>query len=222
MLRRSAGSPGVSVMGLYTDWVVPWINDTMSNSPEIRAVRQELLAGLEGVGLEIGFGTGLSLRHYPPAVKELFVLDPAKETLKRTRERIESAPIKVTRLPYSGSGPYPLPDDSVDFVASMLTLCTIPEPDAALREIRRVLKPGGRFVFLEHGAAEDPKVRKWQNRFTPVQKVVAAGCHLNRQIDDYIGRAGFGTVALERVAIHKVPKFMGRAYRGTAVNSVAP
>jgi SAM-dependent methyltransferase len=110
----------------------------------------------------------------------------------------------------------PYDDRSFDFVVSTWTLCTIPDPVAALREVRRVLKPGGYFLFLEHGASEDPKVLAWQNRLTPLQRLIACGCHLNRPIDALIRQANFSITQLERFQMAGVPRVAGAMYRGIA------
>jgi SAM-dependent methyltransferase len=204
-------------MALYGDWILPWLIETQLGRPDIAATRADLLRGIAGEVLEVGFGSGLSLPHYPRAVTRLYALDPHRPPLKRVATRIAAASFPVVTLPYPGQGPYPLADGAVDAVVSFFTLCTIPEAAAALQEIRRVLKPRGAFVFLEHGAGETPRVLAWQRRLTPLQMRIGGGCHLDRPIDRLVEQAGFAELRHERIRLASFPKIAGRLYRGVAV-----
>ncbi len=203
-------------MGFYTEQVVPRLIDFGLAQTPFPKERKKLLQGVQGVLLEVGFGSGLSLPHYPLEVTKLYVLDPSATALKLARKRIATAPFPVQVLPFDG-GRYPLPDASCDWVTSMFTLCTIADVPAALAEVRRVLKPGGRFRFMEHGAAEEPGILRWQHWLNPIQRTLFDGCEFDRPIDGLIGSAGFASVSLTRERPPKLVKLMGRLYEGTAV-----
>jgi SAM-dependent methyltransferase len=203
-------------MGFYADRMLPWLIDRQLGRREIADLRRDLLADLTGDVLEVGFGTGLSLPHYPRSVTRLMVLDPHRPALKRVGERIAAAPFPVVLLPYPGHGPYPLPACAVDAVVSFFTLCTIPEVEGALREFKRVLRPGGRFVFLEHGASEEPRMLVWQQRLAPIQACIAGGCRLDRPIDALIAGTGFAEVRQERIRVDAMPRLIGRLFSGCA------
>jgi ubiquinone/menaquinone biosynthesis C-methylase UbiE len=204
-------------VGLYGDRILPWLIDVSLRSPEIGAMRDTLLRDLSGNVLEVGFGTGLSVRHYPRSVTRLYALDPGTPRFRRVATRISAAPFPVILLPFDPAGPYPLADHAVDAVTSMFTLCTIPDPEAALREMLRVLKPGGSLAFLEHGRAEAPHLGRWQTRLSPVWSCFTGGCQLDRDIPGIVERSGFHNVRHERIAAEGVPPLMGRLYRGVAV-----
>jgi len=178
-------------------------------------LRSEVLQSARGEVLEIGLGTGLNLPHYPTGVSRLRAVDPAPLLPDRVATRCESSsfPVEIThlsaeRLPY---------DDSVfDCVVSTWTLCTIPDPLEALREIRRVLKPTGRFLFLEHGRSDDGRTAAWQDRLNPIQNVIGCGCNLNRPIDQLIKKAGLHIAQLDRFVMEGVPRIGGELYRGVA------
>ncbi|MGB5916551.1 MAG: class I SAM-dependent methyltransferase, partial [Phormidesmis sp.] len=130
------------------------------------------------------------------------------------QKRIEASPIPVKTVTLSGEN-LPMPDASFDSVVCTWTLCSIPQVEKALSEAYRVLKPGGRFFFIEHGLSDEPSVQTWQNRLTPVQRVVADGCHLNRQIDELVS-AAFDEVTVTEFYGENLPKVMGYFYQGTA------
>ena len=203
-------------MGLYSRYIFPRLMDRLMSGTEFQQLRAALLQTAHGHVLEIGLGTGLNLPHYPGAVSSLRAVDPAPLLPDRLAERsaalpfpIEVARISAERLPYE--------DGMFDCVVSTWTLCTIPDPLAALREIRRVLKPDGTFFFLEHGQSDDRRIAIWQDRLNPIQKVLGCGCHLNRPIDRLITEAGLTLTHLDRFTMESVPRIGGTMYRGTAV-----
>ena len=182
---------------------------------EFRHLRRELLASTNGDVLELGIGTGLNLPHYPPTVTELHAVDPAQllpKTLAARSARL-SFPLHIQR---DTAEALTHADQRFDYVVSTWTLCTIPNPVRALQEAGRVLKPGGRFLFLEHGRSEDQRIATWQDRLNPIQNVIGCGCHLNRQIDHLITQAGLHIGRLDRFVMKDVPRLGGEMYRGTA------
>lgn len=183
---------------------------------EFSCLRRRALGAARGRVLEIGFGTGLNLPHYDPAkVERLIVVDDNAGMSRRAAERIDASPIAVESIARSAEA-LPLDDASVDTVVSSWTLCSIPDVAAALGEIRRALAPGGRFLFVEHGLAPEPKVQAWQHRLTPVQRVIGVGCHLDRKIDALIADAGFGFERLDAFYMERAPRFAGFTYLGAA------
>jgi ubiquinone/menaquinone biosynthesis C-methylase UbiE len=170
--------------------------DRVLNTPEVNARRAKVCQGLYGRVLEIGFGSGLNLRHYPAEVTEVFVVEPSASAMRLAEPRISSVPTRVERVGLDGAQ-LDMPDRSVDCVLSSYTLCTIPDVDAALAEIHRVLKPEGELHFLEHGRAPTESVRRWQRRVHSIHSRIAGGCHLDRPIDELISNAGLVIGGLE-------------------------
>ena len=187
-------------MPFYTDRLLPHLVHWTLRGRPFQKLRQECLRGLSGTVLEIGFGSGLNLPWYPRDVTKLWVIEPSEEARRMAREAIAAAPFPVEPLgdPAATAEAIPLPDGSVDAVVSTWTLCTIPDVERALREMRRVLAPAGQFRFVEHGRSPDARVARWQDRLTPLQKRLAGGCHLNRPIDRLIEGAGFRLDRIER------------------------
>lgn len=182
-------------------------------------LRAETLAPAAGDVLEIGFGTGLNLRYYPETVRALAALDPLDALAERVQARIDAAPFPVERHALPADERLPFPDAHFDTVTVTWTLCTIPDPGAALGEMRRVTKPGGQLLFIEHGRSDDPAVARWQDRLNPIQNVIACGCNLNRAIDRLVQDAGFELGALERFVPPRTPRALGSMYRGIATPS---
>jgi ubiquinone/menaquinone biosynthesis C-methylase UbiE len=201
-------------MGFYTEHILPRLVHLTLRSREVGHLRARALAGLSGTVLEVGFGSGLNLEHFPPEVDRLFAIEPAKVAREMARDAIRRAPFPVELIGETAES-IPLPDDSVDAAVTTFTLCTIPDVDRALREMRRVLRPGGTLRFLEHGRAEEESVARWQDRLTPVQKRLAGGCHLNRRIDRLVRGAGFDVEALDTFYI-RGPKVGTWLYAGRA------
>jgi ubiquinone/menaquinone biosynthesis C-methylase UbiE len=174
--------------------------------------RDALLAQARGRVLELGAGTGVNLEHYGPEVTELVLLEPAEPMVKRLEPK---AAARGARVVQAGAEALPFEDASFDTVVATLVLCTVPDLDRALDEIRRVLKPDGRLLFLEHVRAEDPGLAKWQRRLNPIQKRVACGCHLDRPTPDAIA-ARFDVTELKRDRMHKSPPTHGQMAIGQA------
>lgn len=202
-------------MGLYSAYIFPRLMDWIMGGTGFQRLRNEALQSARGEVLEIGLGTGLNLPHYPVGVSRLRAVDPAPLLPGRGTERIASAPFPV-ELSRTGAEHLPYDNHSFDYVASTWTLCTIPDPIQALQEVRRVLKPTGRFLFLEHGRSDDARTAAWQDRLNPLQNVIGCGCNLNRRIDQLISKAGLHIVQLDRFVMEGVPRIGGELYRGVA------
>ena len=202
-------------MGVYAKYVFPHLMDWAMGSRRLQEQRREALMPLYGEVLEIGFGTGLNLPHYPSAATRIIALEPARLLPRKVSRRIAAAPMPVTIV--QGSAEHlPFHDRRFDCVVSTWTLCTITDVPAALREIGRVLKPGGWFVFLEHGRSNAPAVARWQDRLNPLQQRIGAGCNMNRPIDRLITEAGLTLEELERFQMPGMPRLVGEMYRGVA------
>ena len=171
-------------------------------------LRSRLLASATGRVLEIGAGTGLNLAHYPKDVEELVATEPESPMLRRLERKAADAGRPLTRVVQAGAESLPFEDESFDTVVSTLALCTVPHPDAALAEVRRVLKPGGRFLFLEHVRSDDPKRARWQDRLNPAWHAVANGCNCNRRTLEAIEAAGFAVEDVRRGELPKSPRLV--------------
>lgn len=176
-------------MGLWTDHALPHLMDRVLRTPEVNARRAKVCQGLHGRVLEIGFGSGLNLRHYPSEVTEILVVEPSAAALRLAEPRKAAVSAPIDQVGLDGAR-LEVPDGSVDCVLSTYTLCTIPNVNAALSEVHRILKPAGALHFLEHGRAPTESVRRWQHRLHPVHSRIAGGCHLDRPIDSLISRSG--------------------------------
>jgi ubiquinone/menaquinone biosynthesis C-methylase UbiE len=202
-------------MGFYRDRMFPRILNLLMNTKETRRIRAEVCAPLAGDVVEIGFGTGLNLPHIPPSVTRLRAIDPMKRGRELAAKRLAESSLDVEFVGLDGQA-LPLEDHSADAVLTTWTLCSIPDPVAAVREVRRVLRPGGTFHFVEHGRAPDEKVRRWQNRFNRVQRRVACGCNLNRDIPAIVTTGGLTIDRLDSFYAKGDPKVVGWTYQGVA------
>lgn len=203
-------------MGFYEKHIVPHIINCACGSKPIRYQRKKVVPMAEGIVLEIGIGTGLNLPYYDPTkVRKVIGLDPSEASWKLAGERAKDLPFPVEFVGLPGEQ-IPLDDKSVDTVLVTFSLCTIPDPVKALEGMRRVLKPGGRLIFCEHGAAPDADVLKWQNRVNPVWRVIFGGCNLNRRMPSIIESAGFKIADLHTMYLPSTPRVAGFNYWGTA------
>jgi ubiquinone/menaquinone biosynthesis C-methylase UbiE len=203
-------------MGFYGEQIVPRIINVACGGKAVESLRRRVCAGLAGEVVEIGFGSGLNVPFYPPAVTRVTAVEPSDVGWKLAAERLAAATVPVRRSGLDGQS-LPFADDSFDAALSTWTLCTIPDVGAALREIRRVLKPGGALCFLEHGLAPDEPVRRWQRRLDPLQQRLAGGCHFTRPIADLLTAEGFAIADIDVFYERGAPKFAGADSLGTAV-----
>ncbi|HXY91629.1 MAG TPA: class I SAM-dependent methyltransferase [Acidimicrobiia bacterium] len=204
-------------MGFYDEQVLPRFIDLTLGMKTLDPLRARTAGGLTGQTLEVGFGSGRNVPHYPPSVTRVWAVDPATVGRQLAAKRVAASPVPVEYIGLDGQA-LPLPDESVDHVLTTWTLCTIPDVEAALGEMRRVLRPGGEVHFLEHGRSPDPKVAAWQDRITPIQRRVAGGCHLNRSIDTLIADSGLEVTRLDTYYI-RGPKPLGYMYEGIATKT---
>ncbi|MGB7442553.1 MAG: class I SAM-dependent methyltransferase [Coleofasciculaceae cyanobacterium] len=202
-------------MGFYSQVIFPRFLDWAMSDPTLADYRQEVLAEVSGEVLEIGFGTGLNLSHYPKNIAKLTTIDANPGMSNLAKKRIEASPLKVENLVLNGES-LPMADHSFDSVVSTWTLCSIAKVDQALAEISRVLKSGGKFFFIEHGLSKDPNIQVWQHRLTPLQKIWADGCHLDRNIKHLVEN-NLEILKLEQFNIPSFPQILGYTYKGVAI-----
>lgn len=183
-------------MGLYHDRVLPHVVELTCGGAKMEKWRRKATDGLHGTVVEIGFGSGLNVPCYPDEVERVVAVEPSTVARRMAAERVAASPVLVEHVGLDGQS-IPLPDDSCDTALCTFTLCTIPDVDRALAELRRVVRPGGTFHFLEHGSAPDPGVRRWQQRLEPIQKRMGGGCHLTRDTVDVITGGGFEILDVE-------------------------
>lgn len=199
----------------YESRVLPYLIDVACGVKPLHKQRQKVVPKAKGRVLEIGIGTGLNMRHYDSSqVEKLIGLDPSLSMHRLARKRIEKAGLYVELVGLPAEK-IPLEDNSVDTIVMTYTLCTIPDPVAALKEMRRVLAPGGRLLFAEHGKAPDDKVHRLQNRLQPFWGPLAGGCHLGRDIPGLLRQAGFATDEMEQMYVPG-PKAFTYNYWGSA------
>lgn len=204
-------------MNFYERRILPYLFDLSLSSPDLAKYRREILADVGGEVLEIGFGTGLNLPYYPEWIRKIATVDsnPGVQTI--AQKRIASSPIAVEHHIFSGEH-LPMADGTFDSVVSTFTLCSISNVEQAIAEIYRVLKPGGRFFFVEHGLSPKPEIQVWQNRLTPIQKRIAGGCHFNRNIRQLIEKQ-FDLATIDESYAENSPKIAAYLYKGIATKT---
>ncbi len=203
-------------MGVYEERILPRMVELTCGGKDMAKFRRRTVEGLSGTIVEVGFGSGLNAPVYPPEVTEVKAVEPSMLARERSARHTVDTSARVEFVGLDGAR-LPLEDASCDGALSTFTLCTIPDVHAALAELHRVVRPGGRFHFLEHGRAPDESVRTWQRRLEPIQKRVAGGCHLTRDAEALVSEAGFEIVDLERRYVKGPKPFayftLGRAVR---------
>jgi len=201
-------------MNFYGTYILPHLINLAMQNKAARVERARFVSLASGRVLEIGIGSGLNIPFYPADIEVLYGIDPSRELLRMGRKRATDAAFPVKLMKVFGED-LPLPDESFDTVVTTWTLCTIPDPVQALREMRRILRPEGRVIFVEHGRSPDPRVLAWQNRLNPLWSRLAGGCNLNREIDALIRAVGFEITRLE-TGYAPGPKPFTYLYRGLA------
>lgn len=208
-------------MGYYSDRVLPKVLDHSLDTPHVRRIRARVTAGLAGEVVEVGFGTGHNLAYLPSRVTRLLAVEPSQSSLGLAAARISAVTVPIEVI-----GPdaqqLPLADASVDAALCTWTLCSIPDPVAAVAEVRRVLHPGAALHFVEHGVAPDQNVRRWQARVNPLQRRVMGGCNLDRDIPELLHLGGMTVTRLERYYAPGGPKAFAAMYEGAAVATKQP
>ncbi len=201
-------------MNFYEKWILPRLVDVAMRNKEATRYRKKIVTQARGSVLEIGVGSGLNLPFYGAGVEHLYALDPSEELLTMARKKARGIALPIEFLAHSGEE-IPLDAGSVDTVVTTWTLCSIPDPAQALKEMKRVLKPGGTLLFAEHGLAPEAQVQRWQQRLNPLWSRFTGGCNLNRKIDQLIRAAGFQIANLE-TDYAKGPRPMSYIYSGRA------
>jgi ubiquinone/menaquinone biosynthesis C-methylase UbiE len=206
-------------VGVYGDQVLPRALDLLMRGADVREVRARVTAGMSGVVLEIGFGSGLNVPHYPAGVTRVLAVDPAMVGRRLAATRIAAHAVPVEFIGTDAQA-LPVAGECADFVLSTWTLCTIPDPGRALAEAYRVLRPGGALHFVEHGLSPEARVARMQHGLTPLHRRAAGGCRLDRPIADLIAGAGFRLTRLENYYFHR-PRAVGYTYEGVAAKPLA-
>jgi SAM-dependent methyltransferase len=202
-------------MGFYSQVVFPHLCDFLLSRPHVARQRRALLAEVAGTVLEIGFGTGLNLPHYPDHIRRLTAIDPSNAMHRLARSRLRRSRIEVEHRAVGGEA-LPFGEGTFECVVSTFTLCSIDAVDRALGEVFRVLRPGGRFLFLEHGLSPDAGVRKWQRRLNGLEMRLGDGCRLDRDIAGLVASQPFAEVRTRTFYLEWTPPTHGYLYRGIA------
>jgi SAM-dependent methyltransferase len=203
-------------MGIYARFIFPRLCDWAMRNPRMADLRRAALSEVDGDILEIGFGTGLNLEHYPEHVRRLTAVDPGVGMSRLALQRIKQSPIDVY-LRVLTAEELPFEDERFDCVVSTWTLCSVPDAQRAVSEIGRVLRQGGRYIFLEHGLGDDLGVQRWQHRLTPLQRRVGDGCRLDVDIEALVRTGPFSEIRVERFLLEGTPRVVGSMYRGVAM-----
>jgi ubiquinone/menaquinone biosynthesis C-methylase UbiE len=204
------------IVDIYAKYLLPRLIDFTMRNQETARLRRESLTHAHGNVLEIGIGSGLNLPFYPSEVACVHGIDSSPELLRMARRQAASVPFKVEFLAQSAEQILPLPEASIDTAVITWTLCSIPDAGAALEQVKRVLKPSGHLLFVEHGRSDNDRVVAWQDRLTPIWKRIGGGCHLNRKIDGIVTSAGFKIQDLKTFYLPG-PRPMTYTYQGTAL-----
>ena len=199
---------------LYERYVLPKLIDTACGQPAMTKLRARYVSQAHGNVMEVGIGSGLNLAHYGPEVISITGIDPAAELTDKAKQRAEEIDADVSVLGISGES-LPSEDNSFDTIVCTWTLCSIPNPYRAVAEMRRVLKPGGKLIFVEHGKSDDPAIVKWQRRIEPLWKKIGGGCHLTRRSDELLSDGGFQVDHFE-TGYEPGPKFAAFMMHGIA------
>ena len=202
-------------MGIYSQVIFPRLCDLLLGRPFVTQRRRELLAHATGDVLEIGFGTGLNLPHYPAQVRRITTVDPNEGMHRLAQQRVRRSGIEVDQR-VLGSEELPFGDGTFDCVVSTFTLCSIEQVSQALSEVYRVLRRRGRLLFLEHGLSPEPNIQKWQRRLNWLQMRLADGCHLDRNMRELVGSCPYSSLEIEEFYLEKMPRTHGYVYRGIA------
>lgn len=203
-------------MSFYEDHILPHLISVACGAPQIMKQRAQLVPQARGRVLEVGFGAGPNLSFYDPIkVERVFAQEPSVGMRRKAQPAIEAAPVDVELIDLPGED-IPLEANSVDTIVLTYTACTIPDVDQALAQMRRVLRPGGTLLFSEHGRAPDEEVYRWQKRIEPIWKPIGGGCHLTRQPDVLLQKAGFKIRQMTADYLPKSPRFASFNYAGAA------
>jgi ubiquinone/menaquinone biosynthesis C-methylase UbiE len=201
-------------MGWYDEKVLPRFINVSLGSKRFIPMRQRVASGLFGDVVEVGFGSGLNVPYYPASVRSVKAIEPSALGKRLATERVAASHASIEFVGLDGAR-LPLEDESADHVLTTWTLCTIPDVESALQEMKRVLRPAGTVHFLEHGRSPDQKVARAQDRWTPLNRRLGGGCHLNRPILDLLRASGLEVTKIENYSI-KGPKVVGYMYEGSA------
>lgn len=203
-------------MTFYEERILPYLIDRVCSVGQVMKLRKQVVPRAKGTVLEVGMGSGINLEFYQPDQVELvYGLEPSAGMRRKASANLERSPVTVEWLDLPGEQ-IPLANETVDTVLLTFTLCTIPDWRVALEQMKRVLKPNGQLLFLEHGQSPDLGTQKWQHRITPGWRKIAGGCHLNRNIAELIASAGFEITELDNLYVPKTPKVAGYIYKGCA------
>lgn len=202
-------------MGFYARHVLPRLIDATMRNADTARLRAAWVPRASGEVLELGIGSGLNLSFYSSEVRKVYGVDPSLELQRLARQRAAGGRVEVRFLTQSAEEPLPLGGGSIDTAVVTWSLCSIPDAPAALGHVRRVLKPSGLLIFLEHGRSPDPGVVAWQDRLTPLFKRIGGGCHLNRKVDDLITAAGF-RIGEMTTGYQPGPRLLTYTYQGVA------
>lgn len=203
-------------MGFYSRYILPWLFEWSLKCKTIDEYREEVLSGVKGEILEIGFGTGHNLPFYPDKINRITAIDHNPGNTKLAKSKIRNSNVHVDHR-IADCKHLPFESGQFDTVISTFTLCSVDDLDRGLSEIRRVLKPGGQFSFIEHGLSNEKRVQKWQHILTPLQKRIADGCHLNRNMEKIMDQH-FKSIEIRQFYEKKLPKTAGYFYLGRAFN----